>query len=166
MPNETLEALSVKRTTHFCLFCSVPVCADHRTLTGHCSHECRNLTPSVQKSLVQMLNKYVPDWRTAGPSRCEVCNLPVYRYSVCRRHFDQLKRGKTKLVPQRLRRLRREAITLMAVTVAKDTHEKIKRIVEVEGGTVSSYVESLVDADLKARFEAIREVVAKRKADD
>lgn len=157
LPNNLLDDVGVGRADFFCLWCSVPICSSHRGPTGHCSHtDCRRLSPAKQKQLVLTLDSYVPDWRTAGPKRCESCNLPVYRYSVCRRHFDQLKNGRRRLYPGRLRRIHTEPVVHGTFSLPKSRLDAIKRIVQEEGGTVSSYLDELVEEDLRARVNELR----------
>lgn len=171
LPADVLRAVNVNRTTVFCRHCAIPVCSEHsrssktknpRKMVAlrkvkRCIDDCSNLTPAQEKTYVLTLDKYVPTWRTAGPRRCEVCNLPVFMRTLCRRHHEQLKRGsKKKMVPQRFRRPRAGPTKLVAVYLLKPVAEAVGRITYEEGVTMTAFMEGLVQAELRRRFLALK----------
>lgn len=166
LPNDILVSLNIGRGTKFCHLCSVPMCNEHATnkQMPRCTHECRLHTPAEEKHLVLTLDKYVPDWRTAGPKRCEVCNLPRYRYSLCRRHFEKLSRNPTaKLTPKRTYRIPTEPMAQTVIHVSAARLDSVRRIVQEEGGSVSAYVDELIARDLLRRTNAVRKAAGKQE---
>jgi hypothetical protein len=104
----TLTAAGVARTQKWCVRCGSPVCPEHaaaKSRRPRCGPEdCRARTEPQVEALRTALELYVPDYLEAGPHRCTVCALPVWRSNLCMRHYDAVRKGSELSVPRRLHR--------------------------------------------------------------
>ena len=161
---QTLRAANIKRTRYFCRFCALPLCDVHardNPNMGHrryaCHVDCAVEPLKSRALLVKALDAYVPDWRRAGPRRCEVCNAPYYKHTVCERHYAQARRGRKVLVANRLRKRRTTKHVPMSFALPIELKETVDRIAEVEGSTISAYLEAVVRKDLRRRAQLIKD---------
>ena len=173
-PNEDLlEAVGITRTKLFCRWCGLPVCEAHvaeeapatrRSKGARCRGDCRKRTDRQSVALEAAADKFTVDWRRAV-KRCEVCTAPAVIYTVCERHYQALKAGKTELTVARQKRARREA-TVACIVFEKDILDRAKAVAKSEGIKLTHYVEDLVLKDLAQRTRVLKRAAEPTRRND
>lgn len=145
LPPTVLASAGVRRTSRWCHRCATPICDAHRQVhstyaraTPRClpdplHPDCRARPAVVAEALKRRLEVYVPDFLTAGPIRCLVCNKPAFRRSLCQRHYEYVRSGRKSLPVEYLRVPIGEARVLRGVSLPKSISDAIQRASEQQG---------------------------------
>jgi hypothetical protein len=157
LPPSVLLAAGVRRTSRWCVRCGCPVCPEHRYLsTGYanahprCLGNCLTRKPVEIAAITARLEIYVPDFLTAGPVRCKVCQLPAFRSSLCQRHYTHVRDGRTELPIERMVVPRGYRTVQKTVALHPIVSLRVRELACAAGKTMSAWMAEAITVAAKA----------------